>query len=160
MEDAMEKIVFDSGIKEYQINNNGVLRFNPSDPNVYARFFDAVDQIEKIEQDLVTKGESIKNSESNDEVANGEAAIRLLREADKRVKELLGEVFGPGNDFDELLGSINIMAVAANGERVVTNFMNALLPVIEREAKKCTELKVDDAVNQAKMNRAQRRAQK
>lgn len=156
----MEQIVFDSGIKEYQINNNGILRFNPSDPNVYARFYDAVDQIEKIEQDLIVKGESLKNDESKDEAANGEAAIRLLQEADKRVKELLGEVFGPGNDFDEMLGGVNIMAVAVNGERVVTNFMNALLPVIEREAKKCTEQKVGDAVNQAKTNRAQRRAQK
>ena len=156
----MEKIVFDSGIKEYEINNNGVLRFNPSDPNVYARFFDAAEQIQEIEKNLTAKGESLKNNQGNDKAATGEAIIRLMQEADKQVKELLNEVFGHDNDFDKLLGEVNLLAVAVNGERVVTNLMNALLPVIEREAKKCTEQKVDAAVNQAKTNRAQRRAQK
>lgn len=152
----MEKIVFDSGIKEYEINNNGVLRFNPSDPNVYARFFDAAEQIQQIEQDLTEKGKAL----ANDEAENGEAAIRLMQEADKKVKELLGQVFGQGNDFDKLLGGVNLLAVAVNGERVVTNLMQALLPVIEQGAKKCAEQKVDAAVKQANKNRAQRRAQK
>lgn len=151
----MEKIVFDSGIKEYEINNNGVLRFNPSDPNVYARFFDAAEQIQQIEKDLTEKGNALVNEEEN-----GEAVIRLMQEADKKVKELLGRVFGPGNDFDNLLGGVNLLAVAVNGERVVTNLMNALLPVIEQGAKKCAEQKVDEAVEKAKANRAQRRAQK
>ena len=151
----MEKIVFDSGIKEYEINNNGVLRFNPSDPNVYARFFDAAEQIQQIEKDLTEKGNALVNEEEN-----GEAVIRLMQEADKKVKELLGRVFGPGNDFDNLLGGVNLLAVAVNGERVVTNLMNALLPVIEQGAKKCAEQKVDEAVEKAKTNRAQRRAQK
>ena len=151
----MEKLVFDSGVKEYQINDNGVLRFNPSDPNVYARFFDAAEQIEQIEQDLIAKGESIQNGEND-----GEAAIRFMREADKQVKELLGQVFGSGNDFDKLLGGVNLLAVAVNGERVVTNFMQALLPVIEQGAKRCAEQKVGEAVRQANKNRAQRRAQK
>ena len=31
----MEKLSFDTGIREYDVNGNGVLRFNPSDPNVY-----------------------------------------------------------------------------------------------------------------------------
>lgn len=151
----MEKIVFDNGIKEYEINNNGVLRFNPSDPNVYARFFDAAEQIQEIEKDLTKKGKALADNEEN-----GEAAIRLMQEADKKAKELLEQVFGSGNDFDILLGGVNLLAVADNGERVVTNLMQALLPVIEQGAKKCAEQKVDAAVNQAKTNRAQRRAQK
>lgn len=156
----MEKIVFDSGIKEYEINNNGVLRFNPSDPNVYARFFDAAEQIQQIEKDLIAKSEKLRNEETGDEAAVGEAKVRFLQEADKQVKELLGQVFGSGNDFDKLMGGINIMAVATNGERVVTNFLQALLPVIEREAKKCAGQKVNDAVNKAKTARAQRGTKK
>ena len=31
----MQKITFDTGIKTYQINDSGVLRFNPSDPNLF-----------------------------------------------------------------------------------------------------------------------------
>lgn len=151
----MEKIIFDSGVKEYQINDNGVLRFNPSDPNVYARFFDAAEQIQQIEKDLVAKGEDLNNTENN-----GEAAIRLMQEADKKVKEILSNVFGEGNDFDQLLGGVNLLAVAGNDERVITNLMQALLPIIEQGAKKCADQKVGDAVQLAQKNRAQRRAQK
>ncbi|MBE6943798.1 MAG: hypothetical protein E7453_06005 [Ruminococcaceae bacterium] len=151
----MEKIVFDSGVKEYQINDNGVLRFNPSDPNVYARFFDAAEQIQQIEKDLVAKGESLNNAENS-----GEAAIRLMQEADTKVKEILSDVFGEGNDFDELLGGVNLLAVAGNDERVITNLMQALLPIIEEGAQKCADQRVGDAVQLAQKNRAQRRAQK
>ena len=151
----MEKIIFDSGVKAYQINDNGVLRFNPSDPNVYARFFDAAEQIQQIEKDLVAKGEDLNNAENT-----GEAAIRLMQEADKKVKEILSDVFGEGNDFDQLLGGVNLLAVAGNDERVITNLMQALLPIIEQGAKKCADQKVGDAVQLAQKNRAQRRAQK
>ena len=155
----MEKIVFDNGTKEYEINNNGVLRFNPSDPNVYARFYDAAEQIQQIEKDLIVKGESLKNNENGDEEAVGEAKIRFMQEADKQVKELLNYAFGGENDFDKLLGGVNLLAVALNGERVVTNLMQALLPVIEQGAQKCAEQKIDAAVQQANKNRAQRRTQ-
>lgn len=149
----MEKIIFDSGVKEYEINNNGVLRFNPSDPNVYARFFDAAEQIKEIEKDLIEKGKALANDEEN-----GEAAVRFMQEADKKVKELLNRVFGAGNDFNKLLGGVNLLAVAINGERVVTNLMQALVPIIEDGAKKCADQRVGDAVALAQKNRAARRA--
>lgn len=44
----MQKITFDTGIKTYQINDSGVLRFNPSDPNLYKRFKDLRVEIEQI----------------------------------------------------------------------------------------------------------------
>ena len=149
----MEKLIFDAGIKEYEINGNGVLRFNPSDPNVYARFFDAAEQIQQIEKDLTEKGKALVKDEKN-----GEAAIRLIQEADKKVKDLLGQVFGAGNDFDKLLGGVNLLAVAVNGERVVTNLLQALMPIIEDGAKKCADQRVDDAVALAQKNRAARQA--
>lgn len=151
----MEKIVFDSGIKEYEINNNGVLRFNPGDPNVYARFYDAAEQIKDIERDLIAKGEAVSNDEEN-----VEAAVRLMQEADKQVKELLNHVFGAENDFDKLLGGVNLLAAATNGERVITNLLNALLPIIQQGAEACAQQQIGDAVQQAQLNRAARRAQK
>lgn len=149
----MEKIIFDSGVKEYQINDNGVLRFNPSDPNVYARFFEAAEQIQIIEKELVASGEVLQNQENV-----GEAAVQLMKEADKKVKEILGQVFGPGNDFDQMLGGVNLLAVACNGERVITNLLQALLPIIEDGAKRCTDQQVGAAVQLAQKNRAARRA--
>jgi len=151
----MEKLCFDTGIKEYEVNGNGVLRFNPGDPNLYARFFDAVEQVQIIEEELVEKGKALAEGEDS-----GETLIRLMKEMDRKVKDVLGNVFGLGNDFDQMLGGVNLLAVAGNGERVVTNLIHALLPVIEEGARSCANQKVDEAVTQAKANRAQRRAQK
>lgn len=151
----MKKLTIDSGICEYQINDNGVLRFNPSDPGVYARFFDIAEEIKAVEASLVEKGKAL-----NPESETGEAVIRLMEEADKSVKALLAKVFGENNDFNQLLGGVNLLAVASNGERVITNLLNALLPIIREGAEKCAKEKANAAVQQARLNRAQRRAQK
>jgi len=116
----MEKLIFDTGVKRYRINGGGVLQFNPADPNVYARFLEAAEKIKAAEAELDSCGDVL-------------AAVTAL---DKKVKALLEGVF-PGNDFDALLGGVNLLAVAGNGERVVTNLMAALQPVLTRGAKLC-----------------------
>ena len=37
----MQNLTIDTGVQEFSVNGRGVLRFNPGDPNVYHRFFDA-----------------------------------------------------------------------------------------------------------------------
>lgn len=156
-----QAIVFDSGMKEYQVNGDGVLRMNPSDPNLYARFFDAQEKLLNIEKELVEQGKAIpvpSESASAQELAQvGEMTVRLLKDADQKAKEVLSWVF-PGNDFDCILTGVNVMAVGANGERVITNFVNALIPIIEEGVNACTKEKTNAAVTAAQGNRAQRRA--
>ena len=113
----MKEIKFDTGIKTYQINDSGVLKFNPSDPNLYKRFKDLRVEIEQIQKDY---NERSKSAET------GEDAIDLLAEYDARVKKSLAHVFGEENDFDSILSGANVMAVASNGELVITNFLDAM----------------------------------
>ena len=120
----MKKLNFDSGIKEYKINGNGVLRFNPADPNIYARFLEAIDKIKAVEEELVEQAG--KQAQPDD----GAATIQLMREADKRMKAVLSWVFGGANDFDQILDGINLLAVGGNGERIVTNLFAALQPIL------------------------------
>lgn len=147
----MENLNFDSGIKEYQINGKGVLRFNPSDPNVYARFMEATGKIHAVEQEMAAKAKIL--ADKGEETA-GEETLRIMHETDQRMKAILNEIFGHGNDFDQLLENVNLMAVATNGERVISNLMNALQPIMEAGAKVC----VSEEVAAAKLNREQRRA--
>lgn len=147
----MEQLIFDSGIREYQINGKGVLRFNPSDPNVYARFVDAMDKIKAVESNMGAKAKALQ---SQDGQVDGEAVIRIMSETDKQMKAILNDIFGHGNDFDQILEGVNLMAVAGNGERVVTNLVSALQPIMEAGAKACA----DGEVQTAKLNREQRRA--
>ena len=107
----MEQLTIDTGLREYAVNGGpehggGVLRFNPSDPNVYSRFCTLQNQLQELEQQVQAQSPT------------GTDAIQLLAQADQRAKGLLAEVFGPGNDFDAMLGGTNLLAVAGNGERV------------------------------------------
>lgn len=124
----MKQLNFDSGIREYQINGNGVLRFNPCDPNLYVRFIDAAEKVQQVEDRLVSSARQL-NAESADN--HGETVLRLLAEADKEAKQILTDVFGQENDFNKIMGGVNLLAVAGNGERVITNLLYALLPVFQ-----------------------------
>ena len=93
---------------------------------MYSRFLQAVDRIAAIEQEMAKEGRAAQ--------ATGQKALELLAKADRSVKEVLAWVFGEENDFDRLLGGVNLMAVAANGERVVTNLFAALQPQVQAGA--------------------------
>ena len=134
----MEKITFDAGLKRYRINGGGVLEFNPADPNLYARFMEAVEQIKQLEAEL--------------QQLSGDPLTQLCR-MDRQVKKTLGWVFGGNNDFDMLLGKVNLLAVASNGERVITNLLQALLPVLTEGAQLCAGNQVQAAKAKAKARR-------
>ena len=138
----MEQLTIDTGLREYAVNGGpehggGVLRFNPSDPNVYSRFCTLQNQLQELEQQVQAQSPT------------GTDAIQLLAQADQRAKGLLTEVFGPGNDFDAMLGGTNLLAVAGNGERVITNLFAALQPILEAGARQCADAKATLAVQQA-----------
>lgn len=123
----MEKIQFDSGVRAYRINGSGILRFNPGDPNLYVRFLEAVEKLKGVEAELMTQAQA----------AQGEEIVKLMSRADEKMKGILNWVFGPDNDFHALLNGVNLLAVADNGERVVTNLFAALEPVLVAGAKRC-----------------------
>jgi len=143
----MEKLNFDSGIQEFQINDGGVLRFNPADPNVYVRFLEAADKIGAVEKQMLQKASQI-------DTADAPQALQLLREADIQIKDVLNWVFGGNNDFDKLLGGTNLLARTTTGEAVVTHLLRALEPVVVAGARSCAKEKAEQACKQAKARRA------
>ena len=91
----MEKLHIDLGVREFELNG-GLLRVNPSDPNLYHRFMEALPAIQAVEDKLVADAKQLPQQDS------GAAVLGLLAEADKQTKALLAGVFA-GNDFDQLL---------------------------------------------------------
>lgn len=120
----MEKLTFDSGIRSYRAGA-GVLKFNPSDPNLYARFLQVLEELTALEQEL------------SGAEAKGSAVIGMLQSADGRIKERLSWVFGPGNDLDAVLGGVNLLAMGGNGQRVIANFLGALEPILAQGVRQC-----------------------
>ena len=139
----MEKLQFDSGVKSFRINGGGVLRFHPGDPNLYSRFLEAVDKFKALEQELTQA------------CAKEEADIlHVLENADGKMKKLLNWVFGGENDFHKLLEGVNLLAVADNGERVITNLLQALEPVLLEGARRCAGQQAKAAVEKANARRS------
>lgn len=142
----MKKIKLDAGLEEVLIGG-GVLRFNPRDPNLFARFESAAEKLQTVEKEMVEKA---KTSEQD-----GLAVMQILQDADKTMKEILSWVFGGGNDFDAILQGVNLLAVASNGQRVVTNLFAALEPMLMAGAKDCAQHRAEQAVMAAKARRGQ-----
>lgn len=148
----MEQLNLHSGVKEYQLMEGGaILRFNPSDPNVYARFMESSEKIRAVEQKQAAKAKILTDKKPEN---MGEESLKIMRETDRLMKNILNDIFGDGNNFDQILCGLNLMAVGSNGERLITNLLNALQPIMERGAKEC----VGKEVSAAKLNREQRRA--
>lgn len=143
----MEKIRFDSGVKTFRLGDMGKLRFHPGDPNLYARFMESVAKMQEVERDLQAQVEKASAQ------GGGAEVVRLLQEADRKMKALLSWVFGEENDFDRLLGGVSLLAVAENGERVVTNLLHALEPVLLEGVQRCAREITAQAVSKAKARR-------
>ncbi|MEG2020960.1 MAG: hypothetical protein RR087_04240 [Oscillospiraceae bacterium] len=154
-----QKLSFDTGIQEFEINGNALLKFNPSDPNVYKRFFETAEKISAIEEDMENKMHEFDGllNEKGEQIG-GQKVIELLHSIDIKIKEQLKYTFGEDNDFDKMLGNVNLMAVCKNGERVITNFFSALMPIISKGAEMQLKDKANSAVEIANANRAGRRA--
>lgn len=130
----MKNITLDTGVEEFSFQGGGVLRFNPCDPNLYARFLEMEDKMQEIEDEL--------NRASGDGT-KPEVVIRLSREADRKAKALLDHVFGGENDFDKILGGVSLLAVTGNGQRVVSNLMAVLETILTEGAARFASTKAD-----------------
>lgn len=132
----MKKQKLDCGLREFSLAG-GVLRCNPTDPNLYARFLEAAPAFMELERQL--------------EQAKGDI-LPVLQRADCRLKAQLSRIF-PGNDFEELLMGINLLAVGENGQRVITNLLEMLEPVFREGAESFARAETEKALEKARMRR-------
>lgn len=143
----MRELNFDSGIVEYRVNGKATLSFNRSDPNLYNRMQDLSSKLAAIDSDL---------KKEKDAADDGLALMKILSAYDKRIKAELSVVFGEQNDFDAIFEGQNVMSIAGNGQLLITNFLDAIRPVIESGVKEYAKLEAANAVAQAKRERANR----
>lgn len=138
----MKTIKLDTGMVSYRVGE-GVLRFNPADPNLYARFSRAVEQLQQLEQDM-TKELS----------APGADVLDIMARTDRVIKQELALVFGQGNDFDAITGGVNLLGAASDGRPVVRHLFEAMEPVLLEGAKRCAAQQAQEAKTKAAARRA------
>ena len=143
----MRELNFDSGIVEYRVNGKATLSFNRSDPNLYNRMQELNGKLAAIDSDL---------KKEKDAAEDGLALVKLFSAYDKRIKAELSFVCGEQNDFDAIFEGQNVLSIAGNGKFLITNFIEALQPIIESGVKEYAKLEAANAVAQAKRERANR----
>ena len=139
----MNQIHVDLGVEEYALGS-GVLRFNPADPNLYARFLELEPQLQRLQEEL---------NKTSSEAEDAYSVLKALEKTDRQFKKLLTQVFGGENDFSRLLQGINLLAVAANGSTVAENLLGALEPVLTQGAERFVQMQTQTAVEKARLRR-------
>lgn len=122
----MEKLNFDTGVVEYRIGSLGTVRFNPADPNLYGRFYEAQEKFAALEQELAS--------------AAGQP-LEVMGAADKKLKKLLDWMLGGDNDLEKALRGVSLFALCGNGRTLVANLMDALQGIVEEGAERLAESK-------------------
>ena len=110
----MKKLKFDDGLQSWQVGG-GVLRFNPSDPNLYSRFLEAVEAMQ-----AVTAEEAL-----------------TPRQADEALRRHIRTIF-PDADVDAMLPQ-NLLAICGNGKLLVLNFLEAVEAILVEGARAFAE---------------------
>lgn len=154
----MQQLNIDIGVEEFQVNGRGILRFNPGDPNLYHRFFDARETLAGLDEELARKAAALEARADLPEEARAAERLLLLAEYDGRIKALLTGIFGGENDFDSILEGVNLAGVGTNGRRVVCNLLDALTPVLQEGARRTVERTAAQAAADAARARAARGA--
>jgi len=149
----MKTINFDTGIEVYKVNDNAVLKVNFKDPNLYGRFLEMQAELENIEKKYEEKTKGIETEVNEKGFSNAEQTLKIMREIDVEIKEKFAYVFGIDNNFDEIFNGVHLMAIDKNGNRIVSNFLEAINPIIIKALS--TE---ENSVKTLVGNREQRRA--
>ena len=121
----MEKLKVELGVRVFQIPGGGTLRFNPADPNVYSRFYEAEEKLSALEGALSQGGDG----------------IQAMAMADRELKSVFNWLLGGDNDVDKALGGVSLLAVCGNGHTVAANLVSALKEILEAGAKQLVNSK-------------------
>ena len=116
----MQNINFDDGFKTYVLNNDEskIIKVNVTD-------FGIVDRFEKVKKDLEHLADKTTLSQSTDESE--------MQQTDRIIREKINYIFG-SDVSSAAFGSVYCFS-PSNGMPVFVNFINAVMPVIEKEMK-------------------------
>ena len=137
----MKQLKFDTGVVSYKIGH-GVVRMNPSDPNLYLRFQQALEKFTQLQTTVEAAAEPAD-------------VLQAMAGADATMKQTLNWVFGPGNDFDAVCGGVNLLSADPAGRQLISKLLSALEPVLVQGAKQCAQSQVAAAQAQAQQRRSQ-----
>ena len=130
----MNSLNFDEGYTELAINGDEsrILRLNLADSDLIVRFYDAMNELEKI----ATEVNEIKLR--NDGSAKDFEKIEILKDLTNKVREKIDYALNT-NACEIAFGNQSPLSLV-KGKYLFEGFLDALKPFIEKEIKKQSEL--------------------
>lgn len=127
----MQNLIIDDGFKEFSINNdpNKVIRFNPADFGIIERINNAYKEIEKVQNEVP----DIELNNDGSPVDMLSAAAEAVSKVDNTIKKQIDYIFdSPVSDV--VFGNQSPLSMV-KGVPYYERFLNAVVPIIEKEVK-------------------------
>ena len=139
----MKTLKMDLGIQEFQIGDGGVLRFNPSDPNLYSRFLGATDTVSYTHLDVYKRQVQVLSAQTG---KSRKEIERMMEEAGiKAIKQDAAIYKRAGLSPPELAASPTLQAVINDGIRNTEGLFENLTGTTANTATKQFERALDRA---------------
>ena len=116
----MKELVFDSGVVSYSLNGKCEVSFNPADHAFAERFYSAIDEMGKLQDEYAKKAEALQDPAE---------AFSLARRRDEEMQKVLDGLFN-APVCEAVFGTMSLCAFA-NGFPVWLNLMLSILDEIE-----------------------------
>lgn len=116
----MAKLQFDTGVREYEINDACTVRFNPCDPVFTERLFRIFDKLGKMQED---------GERENAGIHDGAKLFELIRERDKEMRADIDSIFGEPV-CEKIFDGIGVYALA-DGLPLWANFLMAIIDEVD-----------------------------
>lgn len=140
----MRSLNFNTGIKEFDINGdkNRIIRIDTTDLNLGDRIETGRKELRK----LAKKFETLTKTTNSDD-----KMLKIIDDYDKQVRQQIDYMFdSPVSDI--AFGNTNCLSVSG-GNMLFENFLNALLPEIEKDIKdeeKASKKRIEKYTSQVK----------
>ena len=120
----MTNLIIETGVKEYSLNDEVTIKFNPTDMAFVKRFYD---QIKGLEEKVDGYEEAFKKA------ANTEDIFKLTEQSEEDVRAALNSLFNV-DIVTPLIGAASVFSYAG-GSPVWWNICTALTDLIEKETR-------------------------
>lgn len=116
----MENLVFESGIREFNVNDKCVIRFNPTDLNFSEKLINTFNSLSEKQESYKARWEK---------TADYKEVFALASEMDAQMREAIDDVLGVGTS-NALFSDMNVYAMA-NGLPAWANLLLAIMDEID-----------------------------
>lgn len=137
----MRNFSFDDGYESFSINGdeNRVIRFNPSDPNLMIRYNESVKNINEAKKKI---GSNVKlrpdGTSAETDQEKREMACAVMQEVESTIKENINYMFN-SDVYDTVFAGQSPFCMVGNGRYLLEAFLYAVKPVMESAIRKSNE---------------------